>query len=297
VINRLTGLPNRLLAPFGYRLQRKPPFVRPAHRLKIASAPNRVLGPALRNKIGWEAPKSTAVSGDLHALWDSIPGGHKWLHYFLIYEELLASRRSAPVKVPELGVYRGGSLELWHKYFHSGSTIVGIDIDETCQWFDRPDQDVHVRIGSQADGEFLKALIDEFGVFDVIINDGSHMASHMIASFNHLFADGLSDDGVYVVEDTHSNYWQWGRDTRTSFVDLAKHVVDLMHYHYTVGGDELCFRIGSEARIDEFEVPRLTSLIREVRFVDSMIVFFKDADRTVPVSQHLKVCPCTGFLF
>ena len=130
-------------------------------------------------------------------------------------------------------------------------------------------------------------MIDEFGVFDVIIDDGSHMASHMIASFNHLFADGLSDDGVYVMEDTHSNYWQWGRDTRTSFVDLAKHVVDLMHYHYTVGGDELCFRLGSEARIDEFEVPRLTSLIREVRFVDSMIVFFKDADRTVPVSQHL----------
>ena len=261
MINRLTGLPNRLLAPFGYRLQRKPPFVRPAHRFKIASAPNRVLGPALRNKIGWEAPKRTTVSGDLHALWDSIPGGHKWLHYFPIYEELLASRRSAPVKVPELGVYRGGSLELWHKYFHSGSTIVGIDIDETCQAFDRPDQDVHVRIGSQADGEFLKALIDEFGVFDVIIDDGSHMASHMIASFNHLFADGLSDDGVYVVEDTHSNYWQWGRDTRTSFVDLATHMVDLMYYCATVGVDEFCFLIGSDARIDKCEVPRLSSLI------------------------------------
>ena len=60
-----------------------------------------------------------------------------------------------------------------------------------------------------------------------------------------------------------------------------------MHYHYTVSVDELCFRLGSDDRIDKFEVPRLTSLIREVRFHDSMIVFFKDADRTVPVSQHL----------
>ena len=67
----------------------------------------------------------------MHALWATIPGGHKWLHYFPIYEELLAARRSAPIKVLELGVYRGASLELWHKYFHSGSTIVGIDIDET----------------------------------------------------------------------------------------------------------------------------------------------------------------------
>ena len=146
---------------------------------------------------------------------------------------------------------------------------------------------MHVRIGSQENAEFLKSLTEEFGVFDVIIDDGSHMASHMIASFNQLFADGLSDNGIYVVEDTHSNYWQWGRDTRTSFVDLAKHMVDLMHYHYTVSVDELCFRLGSDDRIDKFEVPRLTSLIREVRFHDSMIVFFKDADRTVPVSQHL----------
>ena len=108
----------------------------------------------------------------------------------------------------------------------------------------------------------------------------------MIASFNHLFADGLSDDGIYVVEDTHSNYWQWGRDTETSFVDLAKHMVDLMHHHYTIGVDELCFRLGSDDRIQGFEVPRLTSLIREVRFLDSMVVLFKDANRAVPISQH-----------
>ena len=287
MINRFAGLSNRILAPFGYRLQRKPPFIRSAHKFRFASSANGVLGPALRSKIAWETPENIAVSGDLHALWATIPGGHKWLHYFPIYEELLAARRSAPVKVLELGVYRGASLELWHKYFHSGSTVVGIDIDETCQAFDRPEQGVHVRVGSQENGEFLKALIEEFGVFDVIIDDGSHRASHMIASFNHLFADGLSDNGIYVVEDTHSNYWQWGRDVRTSFVDLAKHMVDLMHYHYTAGVDEFCFRLGSDARIDKFEVPRLTSLIREVRFFDSMIVLFKDSDRAVPVSQHL----------
>ena len=64
-------------------------------------------------------------------------------------------------------------------------------------------------------------------------------------------------------------------------------MVDLMHYHYTVGVDELGFRLGSDEQIDSFEVPRLTSLIREVRFFDSMIVLFKDAGRTVPVSQHM----------
>ena len=104
------------------------------------------------------------------------PRGHKWLHYFAIYEELFASRGSATVKLLELRVYRGAWLELWHKYFQTRSTIVGIDIDETCQAYDRPEQVVQVGIGNQENGEFLKALIEEFGVFDVIIDHGSHMS-------------------------------------------------------------------------------------------------------------------------
>ena len=86
-------------------------------------------------------------------------------------------------------------------------------------------------------------LIEEFAGFEVIIHDG------------------LSDSGSYVVVDTHAHDWQWGRDTRTSFVDLATHMVDLMYYCATVGVDEFCFLIGSDARIDKCEVPRLSSLI------------------------------------
>jgi len=43
-------------------------------------------------------------------------------------------------------------------------------------------------------------------------------------------------------------------------------MVDLMHYHYTIGVDELHFRLGFDAQIEKFAVPRLTSLIREVRW-------------------------------
>ena len=63
-------------------------------------------------------------------------------------------------------------------------------------------------------------------------------------------------------------------------------MVNLMHYHYTFGVDELHVRFSPDARIEKFELPRLTSLIRELRFIDSMIVLFKDANRTVPISQH-----------
>ena len=68
----------------------------------MSSSANRVLNPALRSKISWKVPENIAASGDLHALWATIPGGHKWLHYFPIYEDILASRQSAPVKLLEL---------------------------------------------------------------------------------------------------------------------------------------------------------------------------------------------------
>ena len=44
-------------------------------------------------------------------------------------------------------------------------------------------------------------------------------------------------------------------------------MVDPLHYHYTVGVDELHFRLGSDTRIDRFKVSYLTSLIREVRLM------------------------------
>lgn len=50
-----------------------------------------------------------------------------------------------------------------------------------------------------------------------------------------------------------------------------------------IGVGELSIRLVPDTRIDKFEVPRVTSLIREVRFYDSMIVLFKDANCTVPV--------------
>jgi 23S rRNA U2552 (ribose-2'-O)-methylase RlmE/FtsJ len=93
----------------------------------------------------------------------------------------------------EIGVARGGSLQMWRRYLHPESTIVGIDIDSPTKQFDDPGRQVHVRIGSQADTRFLQTVIDEFGlfdVFDVIVDDGSHMNSHIAQTFRYLFPMG-----------------------------------------------------------------------------------------------------------
>ena len=51
-------------------------------------------------------------------------------HFFDDYEPWLAPVRGGNVRVLEIGVYRGGSLELWQEYFGASASVHGIDIDQ-----------------------------------------------------------------------------------------------------------------------------------------------------------------------
>jgi cephalosporin hydroxylase len=110
---------------------------------------------------------------------------HKWRHYLSIYHRHLEKYRSQPFRLLEIGVYKGGSLLMWRRYFGEAATIYGIDIDESCAAHDG--KGGHVRIGSQADPSFLLSVVRQMGGIDVVIDDGSHVAQHQRASFNTLF--------------------------------------------------------------------------------------------------------------
>jgi len=238
----------------------------------------------------WFWPLKNAIHADVDntvsgALWKKIPGGHKWLNYFEAYDEVFGMFRDMPVKVLEIGVDRGGSIKLWREFFGSDMTFVGIDINPQCQKYENAANKNHVRIGSQDDISFLKKVIDEFGKFNIIIDDGSHIVSHQIASFNALFDYGLADDGIYFVEDLETSYW--GRKTEQydldiSFIDFAKSVIDIMHAPYV---NHLYPDFVLENSIEKsITVPRLCKLVNQVRFYDSITVFFKKA-RTPPVVE------------
>jgi hypothetical protein len=57
-----------------------------------------------------------------------------------------------------------------------------------------------LEIGSQYDGIFLKQIIEKYGEFDLILDDGSHMNNHVIFSFKNLFSS-VKSGGAYIVED------------------------------------------------------------------------------------------------
>lgn len=157
---------------------------------------------------------------------------HKWTHYFRIYERHLEKYRGTAFKMLEIGVSGGGSLDMWREYFGRQATLYGVDINPDCAKLDTPQ--TPVRIGSQADPDFLRRVVDEMGGLDVVLDDGSHKAKHQRESFEALFPL-LSDGGLYIIEDTHTSYW-WrfggGLRKRGTAIEFAKRIVDDMHGWY-----------------------------------------------------------------
>jgi hypothetical protein len=229
----------------------------------------RALGPDLSAATVWAAVDSP-LHGDMAAIFNNTPGVVKFAHYLPIYEAEVD--RSRPIRMLEIGVFRGGSLQLWRNYLHFQSVIVGIDIDADCKSYENAGKNIFVRIGSQENISFLREVAEELGPFDVIIDDGSHMTSHMTDSFRFLFVNALTDRGVYIVEDIHSNYWKRYRDSSMSFVDFTAILIDAMHAHYQLAHSESSFGNRSHGRLTEISVPMITPILRSIEVLDSMVI-------------------------
>ncbi len=186
---------NKLLLKFGYLITKAP---------KILAEQSVDANDMLPTELTETVTISDATETPDNELFETFAADtnvHKWHHYFDIYTRHFEPYRSTPIKMLEIGVFRGGSLRMWKKFFHPDSVIVGIDIDKNCQQHEIADEQVYVRIGSQADPDFLAAVNQEFGPFDIILDDGSHKTYHQLISFTSLFRAALKDGGCYMVED------------------------------------------------------------------------------------------------
>jgi cephalosporin hydroxylase len=243
------------------------------------------LGPELSAATTIQSSDSPPGDGPVSDAFQHTADIHKILHYLPVYESALPADR--PIRMLEIGVFHGGSLQMWRDYLHSESIIVGIDIDPATKQFDDPARQIHVRIGAQQDAAFLRSVVEEFGPFDVILDDGSHVPSHMVASFRYLFSEGLKPGGAYLVEDILTNYWTVYRDQPMSFVDFSKWLIDAMHAHYLQMFDEPNIRQGHPDRLREVTVPLAGAILEKVEFYDSIAVFHRSpAVKTLPRSVY-----------
>jgi hypothetical protein len=108
-----------------------------------------------------------------------------------------------PKYLLEIGCYKGQSLKMWKEFYKDKTDIHVIDLFQEKGLFTpaqcRASNFVPYQ-GDQSDIRFLSTITQNF---DVIIDDGSHMAAHMIQSFDHLFVNNLHPGGLYVIEDLH----------------------------------------------------------------------------------------------
>lgn len=157
---------------------------------------------------------------------------HKWVHYFDIYHRHLQRFRGKSVTMLEIGIQNGGSAHMWKNYLGADAHIIGIDIDPNCKTLE--DEGFDVFIGDQSDPRLLQMVKQLYPKIDIIIDDGSHHVTHQSASFNSLFSH-LSNEGVYICEDTHSSYFPahgGGLHKENTFIEMTKRIVDDMHAWY-----------------------------------------------------------------
>jgi hypothetical protein len=136
--------------------------------------------------------------------------------------------------------------------------IVGLDNRPECRAFE--ESQIYVRVGDQSDPDVLSALHDEFGVFDAVIDDGSHMMDDIAASFEHVYYV-MPAWGVYIVEDVHAAYWpEYGGGLRRSgtIVERAKDLIDRLNAYDVREG---------------LSPDRFTNGTWGMHFYDSVIVF------------------------
>jgi len=150
------------------------------------------------------APPGTAAqppAGRMRQFFESRSSGRgiwKFEHYFEIYERHFARFAGSDAHVAEIGVYSGGSLEMWRDYFGPRASVYGIDIEERCRAY--ADAGTQIFIGDQADRAFWARFRAAVPRLDVLIDDGSHRPEDQIPAFEEAFQH-LAPGGVYLCED------------------------------------------------------------------------------------------------
>jgi hypothetical protein len=209
---------------------------------------------------------------------------HKWSNYFKYYDRYFDRFRNKNVRVLEIGVYKGGSLQMWKSYFGKDSLIVGMDIDGEC--LNYVEEGIEVFIGDQGNINDLSALVNKYKNFDIIIDDGSHLTNHQIFTFEYLY-DYVNAGGIYLVEDVMTSYWTNWITSDITFVEYSKKIIDDLAMYHVINGNPTCIINGNSTCVENEEplVTKYTKSLDGIYFHNSM-VFFEKSDSLI----HKPVC-------
>jgi hypothetical protein len=229
----------------------------------------------------------------------SCPGDWGVAHrYTAIYERFLAARRFEPLRLLEIGVWKGASLRMWESYLPNAQ-IIGLEI--------RPDivQDcgkrARVLIGDAGDERFLKDAVGHFagGQIDIVIDDASHLLDQQVRTLEMLFPF-LAEGGLYFVEDISGSRFKDGNAGLMPFMDFLDYSWNLAQQTtFFSGGSPSTYHNLSDVRClspserDQIQVSFWNRNLESVHYFHDLCVFekrrrqlaledFKQADRLRP---------------
>lgn len=168
---------------------------------------------------------------DLETYFESNHGRliHKWMHFFDVYDRHFSRYRGKEVVILEIGVFHGGSLQMWKAYFGDKARIYGVDINPRCKELE--EEQITIITGSQSDRDFLRKLKEELPPIDILIDDGGHTMRQQIVTFEELYG-AVKPDGIFLCEDLHTSYRiQYGGGVRRhgTFIETSKKLIDQLN--------------------------------------------------------------------
>lgn len=158
----------------------------------------------------------------------------KWALYLDEYDRLFDSWRDKPVRLLEIGVQNGGSLEIWRRYFPRAQAIVGCDINPDCARLGYGDPRIELVVADACDAAACAGLWENHPEFDIVVDDGSHFSGDIVRAFL-LHFPRLAGGGLYVVEDLHCSYWDkfdGGLYDPYSAIAFFKRLVDIVNHEH-----------------------------------------------------------------
>jgi cephalosporin hydroxylase len=129
--------------------------------------------------------------------------------YLPLYQTLLINKKETAKNVLEVGIYKGGSIKLWHDFF-TNATVFGVDIIDIKNVWDGIKNNERIVLHTSSDAYnnewFKKTILDKNIKFDFILDDGPHTLESM-KQFIRLYTQVMTDNGILIIEDVQS--WDW----------------------------------------------------------------------------------------
>lgn len=157
--------------------------------------------------------------------------GHRYGDFYNSFFEKYIGKNPS---ILEIGVFEGESMLAHNDYFNNDCTITGIDAANYLKFDTNDFPNIELVLGYSENEETFNKVKDKR--YDIILDDASHTCANQIHNLK-TYSTLLKPNGIYILEDLHSNLNQWYtngdmNDTALNFLLTKRQTKYLSLYEY-----------------------------------------------------------------